>query len=166
VEGIVVFLGFGRCDSRRAGSRGLLVHALPERVLGLLRRTLDRRWAVHSRCFRGGRNLHARRGCRLVRRDERRLIVIVAAVVVTDRLKLSSQLAFLFFSSLDLSALSSESGFLLCRVLLRGRTTLLLFCSLQLTSFDFLFESTEGSLLLFALLLQFAFLPSFLVPSE
>jgi hypothetical protein len=165
MEGIVVFLGLRRCDRRRAGSRRLLVHALPEGVLGLLGRTLDRGWA-HGRSLRDGRDLHARRWCSLVRRNERRLIIIVAAVVVTDRLKLSPQLSLLFFSSLNLSALSSESGFLLCRVLLGGRTTLLLFCSLQLASFDFFFKSTERSLLFFALLLQFAFLPSFLVPSE
>jgi hypothetical protein len=77
---------------------------------------------------------------------------------------LSPQLALLFFGSFNLSALGGKSGLLVCRVLLGGRTTLLLFSSLQLAGFDFFFESTKGSLLLFALLLQFAFLPGFLVP--
>jgi hypothetical protein len=79
---------------------------------------------------------------------------------------LSPELALFLFGSLNLSALGGKSGLLVCRVLLGGRTALLLFCSLQLAGFDFFFESTKGSLLLFALLLQFAFLSSFFVPSE
>jgi hypothetical protein len=79
---------------------------------------------------------------------------------------LSSQLALSFFSSLDLSTLRGKSSLLLCRVLLRGCTALLLFCPLQLASFDFFFKRTQRSLLFFALLLQFAFLSSFFVPSN
>jgi hypothetical protein len=164
MERVVILLGFGRCNRRRAGNRGWLVHTLPEGVLGLFRRTLDGGRAC--RCFRHWRDHHACRGCALVRSDAFRTFVIIAAVVVADRLKLSSQLALSLFGSLDLSTLGGKSSLLLRRVLLCGCTALLLFCPLQLASLDFLFKRTQRSLLLFALLLQFTLLSSFLVPSN
>lgn len=164
MERVVVLLGLWRCNRRRAGNRGRLVHTLPEGVLGLFRRTLDGRRAC--RCFRHWRNDHACRGCALIRSDAFRSLVVIATVIVTDGLKLSSQLALSFFGSLDLSTLGGKSSLLLCRVLLRGCTALLLFCPLQLASFDFFFECTQRSLLLLALLLQFTLLSSFLVPSN
>jgi hypothetical protein len=166
VEGIVILLGLRRGDGRRAGSRGLrLVHALPEGVLGLLRRTLDCEWA-HGRCLDHGRNHHACGRRAFIRGDSRGTIVIITAVIVADGLELSPELTLLFFSSLDLGALSGKSSLFLCRVLLGGRTTLLLFGPLQLAGFDLFFEGAERGLLFFALPLQFAFLPGFFVPRE
>jgi len=165
MEWVVVLLCLRRCNGRGTGNRRLLVHALPEGVLGLFGRTLDSGRA-HSRRFRDRRNHHACRWCALVGGDPCRTFVVVAAVIVADRLKLGSQLTLFFFSSLDLSTLSRKSSLLLCGVLLCGCTTLLLLRPLQLTSFDFFFKSAQGSLLFLALLLQLAFLSSFLIPSK
>ena len=162
MERVVVLLGLRRC-SRRTSDRGRLVHTLPEGVLGLFRGTLDFGRAS-GRCFGYWRDHHACRGCALVRRDPCRTFVVIAAVVVADRLKLSSQLALSFLGSLDLSTLGGKSGLLLCRVLLCGCTALLFFCPLQFASLYFFFKRAQRSLLFFALLLQFAFLSSFLVP--
>lgn len=163
MERVVVLLGLRRC-SRGTSNRGRLVHTLPEGVLGLFRRTLDGGRA--GRCFRYRRDHHACRGCALVRSDTcRAFVIIAAAVIIADGLKLSSQLAFSFLGSLNLSTLGGKSSLLLCGVLLCGCTALLLFCPFQLTSLDFFFKRTQRSLLFFALLLQLAFLSSFFVPS-
>jgi len=140
VERVVVLLDLGRCNRRRTSDRGLLVHTLPEGVLGLFRRTFDGGRA--GGCFRRGRNHHARRGSALVWSDPCRTFVVIATVIVADRFKLSSQLALSFFGGLNLSTLGGKSGFLLSRVLLRSCTALLLFSPLQLASFDFFFECT------------------------
>lgn len=174
VERVVVLLGLGRCNGGSAGSGRLLVHALPERILRLLRRTLD--------CWRAGNNLGDRRCCRSRRRagrlgrDDRTArrsgviwgdicwAVVITTVVVTFGFKLSPEHAFSFLSSLDLSTLGSKTSLLLRGLLLSRLTALLLLCLLELASLDLLLKSTKRCFLLFALLLQFAFLSFFLVP--
>jgi len=167
VEGVVILLCLGRCNGGSAGGGRLLVHALPERILGFLWGTLDRGrargswlrlwlgdcWDQHA-CRRGG----------VIGRDASGAFLVVTAVVVADGLKLCSELALSFFSRLDLSALGSKTSFLLGRVFLGCCTALLLFCPLQLAGLNLLFKRAERSFLLFALLLQLTLLSCFLVP--
>jgi hypothetical protein len=114
VEGVVILLCLGRCNG--AGGGRLLVHALPEGVVGLRWRTLDGGRAHGSwlrlRLMDSG-NHHARGGSGVVRRDVcGTFIIITAVVVVANGLKLSSELTFPFFGGLDLSALGSKTSFL------------------------------------------------------
>jgi hypothetical protein len=112
VEGIVILLCLRRSNGAAAG--GLLVHALPEWVLGLLWWALDR-GRTHGRWLwlrlMDSWNHHARGRSGVVRRDVCRTFIVVTAVVVADRLKLSPKLTFPFFGGLDLSALGSKTSF-------------------------------------------------------
>lgn len=93
-------------------------------------------------------------------------LIIIAAVFIAARLKLSSELTLPLLRSLNLSTLGGKTGLLFGRVFLCRLTTLLLLGPLQLTSLDLLLKSTERRFLLLALLLELALLTCFLVPTD